>query len=446
MRASVLGVLCIIHGLEAAGSCPACADLCAKPYMDCAACEAAECASPPSCPARRCEVDDAARTAAAALLRSVVRPARLPSPPAWLLAPFPKAGTLPAAVLATATITRDARAYNYSAHGARWTTKIARRAGFDRVLNWDESALATFVSQWTAVAPHFGRISSMRARSTDPRRVAYCWLFKPLVLLAALVEADDGDYVGWFDASRHHGGYIGDLGENVKAAIARIEADTPAPAPERGATEAWRATAYGAVLGTGPRDPARTRVPKGLVPGLDHCDVDCDRSTFYAFPAASWRSVFAFPDFLPTFNTEVDLCRFLRLPIRLGTNQLYRNSPEARLFVWDWIAMSILEMDAFCGEPLGDQLTLTILAFNRSLPYIDTCVYVKDHDYAAFVNRPPERVRACANMEKNVSHFLGALAAGSYEVIPPGKFDDIVDATSDPMCHEAWLQWQRARG
>ena len=107
----------------------------------------------------------------------------------------------------------------------------------------------------------------------------------------------------------------------------------------------------GAVLGRGRRDPARTRVPKGLVPGLDHCDVDCDRSTFYAFPASSWRSVFAFSDFLPTFKTEVDLCRFLRLPIRLGTNQLYRNSPEARLFVWDWIAMSILEMDAFCGEP-----------------------------------------------------------------------------------------------
>ena len=306
--------------------------------------------------------------------------------------------------------------------------------------------------------------------------------------------------VGWFDASRHHGGVVGDLGENVKAAVARLENSASGmPAPARGATDAWRATPFGASLRR-PRDAARTFVPGGLVPGLDHCNVDCDRQTYLALPDVRtndwYRSLFAFADFLP-FADEAALCarrrglslgstprrarpagrgrprergadaafirvagapwrvswvasphatprrcRFARLPIRLGTNQLYRNSPAARLFIWDWIAMSMREAATFCSEnPLGDQLTLTILAFNRSLPFVDTCVYARDHDFTAFVNRGG-RTRACANMEKNVSHFLGALAAGAYEVIPLSNFSGIVDATAHAdTCHAAWLAW-----
>ncbi len=375
------------------------------------------------------------------------RPNWLPDPPPDVLHEGPRGSSL------GVTFGTFSKGAAFEPFLRKYTLDKLSRAGFTRVVAWKEDDLLKFVEQQESIHPHFGKILSMKnVTGTAP----YCWSFKAIVLWYSLLTSKEGDYVMWGDASRHHNGFIGDQGENIIDAIKMLNGSVDNSSIELHSHQSiWDHFAKS----TGNQSSKLV----DTVPGLMHCHVSCASQLYFPIEAVNGTSdrvstiqiLKMYSEFLPEIRTDEAFCNLINAPIRLGTNMLFKNTPFNRLFIWDWISMMTFHAEKFCGNINSEQTTLSILAINRSVPYVNTCKFIVDGNYHGFLNSDPKRhgrIRACANMEKNISHVIVALAKGAYELVDyslpnwinrvrPKKTSKSGYGLQLEMCHKFAAEW-----
>ena len=106
----------------------------------------------------------------------------------------------------------------------------ARDAGFNRTLLWTRQE---FLADPNAIK-HRASLEKMQQghrqrKKRHPYDRPYCGSFKPFVILRALLESRDGDYVMWSDASKYHDARY--IGVSVRDAVAVLTGRVSAARP-----------------------------------------------------------------------------------------------------------------------------------------------------------------------------------------------------------------------
>lgn len=226
----------------------------------------------------------------------------------------------------------------------------------------------------------------------------WCDAFKMLVLWRAMMDGCDGDFVLWTDSSRWRD--VALLPDSARSAINHLLSH---------AGDAALPTAHS-------------------VYGMAHCISACDRDNDSSDGAEHSHllrnghsdrhtELISANVTLPAFRELIDDSpRFSRQPHTLATNVLLENNAFNRRLVWDWLAMLIAKPRAFCSSETQDQAALSILAYNRSLPLLDPCDWLRQmRDANASVDRHGirySRSEPCDQQQKDVRFFLSAITRG----------------------------------
>ena len=281
--------------------------------------------------------------------------------------------------------------------------------------------------------------ATRRARGGKHPFRPFCAAFKPLAIWRALADGNDGDYVLWADASKYHinqsiarPASLWEAIDVLRGRRARMwppmaEADSCGHRGWHGNGTSWpRLRRRDCVHRSGSwkssewyRQRERANAWRRDVRsafGVVHCSsTDCDRHRYTwnrRKCAINSETVEAFRELIEGGHSEAGLNAFSVRPQLLNTNLLLENTPAARLFVWDWLHMALVKPKGFCASHVQDQAAFTLLAHNRSIPLVNTCVYQVAKGY--------ER---CVRATKSLNQFLVSLAESRYETLLPSEFE-----------------------
>ena len=206
----------------------------------------------------------------------------------------------------------------------------------------------------------------------------YCALFKPLLLWRALQRAADGDVVIWADANKYHPPARLDSAL-IERAVSRLQHD-------------GRCCAWG--LAHCPPNPGRAPL-RPRTSYVQRYEIN--------LKLASNVTVAALAPLLASGDAE----GLLLSPHVLNTNLLLTKSTEALSLVWEWLQLGLTHPEAFCHSSPQDQVVMSALLHNRSLPLVDPCCCGRcTHPDAACTNTSV----TVDNGEKALSFFLETVA------------------------------------
>ena len=157
----------------------------------------------------------------------------------------------------------------------------ARDAGFNRTLLWTRQE---FLADPNAIK-HRASLEKMQQghrqrKKRHPYDRPYCGSFKPFVILRALLESRDGDYVMWSDASKYHDARY--IGVSVRDAVAVLT----------GRVSAARPPAATSVQPTRSRTGSSAGLPSRAEPAAALGE-SCTATASTAIANSSWRTTIA---------------------------------------------------------------------------------------------------------------------------------------------------------
>lgn len=226
-----------------------------------------------------------------------------------------------------------------------------RRAGFDHAELYDLSRLRSdpLFSQHAKTLDVADRIS-MATKQYHPSNRPYCGAFKAVAMWRALLNAKQGGYVMWADASRWADTMLPrDIFSNALATMQRRtargcgnEANPVGDWP----SQRWRQSPWS--NGSSCTSSTQSGPPAHSVYGLVHCSVaDCNDELFAsnrAFHLLDEVTLDAFSELIP--NREW----LLNAPALLNTHILIKNTVANRLLIWDLLAMALAKPRGFCAS------------------------------------------------------------------------------------------------
>lgn len=348
------------------------------------------------------------------LLTATPRPSWMAPPPIEALIPRQRQRASVESVSCTLVSVGIGEPYESS---LQHLSRTASPSGFNRTLLWTRKAfMSDPLSQ--KYSEELGALdAAARSKRKHPYR-PFCAAFKPIALLRAMMESSDGDYVMWADSSKYHVNQT--VGRaNVHEAIARLRGLVPSrellyrPGSRllrrraAAASSRWRATPWFQSYSSSGW-PSRAL---GSAFGMLTCSpLDCENDLYtwnQRKSAVNLATIQGFLDLIPNATS------FLKQPHVLNTNILLENTPQNRLFVWDWLAMALAKPRPFCNSHVQDQAAFSILVLNRSLPLINPCVYL----------HVGGQYEACVTHTKKIGTFLATIAGGTYESLLSRDYD-----------------------
>ena len=285
--------------------------------------------------------------------------------------------------------------------------------GFAKIFTWRDAEVAKAV----AASPVLAGVALQGQGHAHNR--PHCAAFKPLLLLLAMEQLGEGDYVVWADASKYFNysstpqqrARLGAL-VDVRRAVRRLQASLGAAAD----------VAHGAMA----------------------CPADCERGVCNANrdnDKVSKATLLAFGDLITGAQGGSTIAEFLDEPHAMTTNLLLRNTEHGRRLMRDWLDMAVREPRGFCDSHPQDQTAWTILARARKLPLVDACSgftvsmrqpivppnHTHEHSLLNAVGPRPSlgllgrrRYRMnCHHYSKHLLVWLDALQRGHFRVLPP---------------------------
>jgi len=273
-----------------------------------------------------------------------------------------------------------------------------------------------------------------------------------------MIQSPEGHYIHWADSSQVHPSV---LTANVQDAIKTLNDRSGMRKAYNAAANykytvnvsaVWRnASWYRAHMNSSNATMFASQAV-GSAYGLLHCAFDCWKCLYFPnFQCSheSWpwlHNVNAGTISMYSELISIGVERFGALPNILNSNMLFKNTRENRLLVWDWMSMALERPAAFCDSHTQDQAAWTVLVFNRSLPLINTCMYLSKNKLHA--SRNDGHYPWCAHNIKNTNLFLGALGKGVYEVVNAHEYDSIIPTDKSelqcPISNFTRMHWPSA--
>ena len=295
----------------------------------------------------------------------------------------------------------------------------AQDAGFNRSVLWTRNE---FLADANAVK-HREALEQMQRghrqrKKRHPYDRPYCGSFKPFVLLRALLESREGDYVMWADASKYHDmNYVGVSVRDAVAVLSGRSRRPPPRPPKRSISEAYAQTRWFQKR----RAVARraTRSAWGVV----HCHgVDCNSQLFmanYYRWSVNARTLRSYPD---TVNSTVRS----RRPHIMNANILIENNAESRKVIRAWLAAAVDQPDTFCSSGPQEQAVFTLMVQAAKVPLVNACPYLRLKGW-----------NTCQDLTKSSRWFLEMLTSGAFEVVAPDELDTELVADHKQL-HTRW--------
>lgn len=293
----------------------------------------------------------------------------------------------------------------------------ARDAGFNRTLLWTRQE---FLADPNAIK-HRASLEKMQQghrqrKKRHPYDRPYCGSFKPFVILRALLESRDGDYVMWSDASKYHDARY--IGVSVRDAVAvltgRVSAARP---PSRNISAAYAKSHWFQRRTAEPRRASRSAW------GVVHCHgVDCDSQLFmanYYRWSVNARTLRAYADTVPDATRN-------RRPHMMNANILIENNDESRRIIRAWMDAAVSKPDTFCSSGPQEQAVFTLMVQAAKVPLVNACPYLRLRGW-----------NTCQDLTKSSRWFLQMLSSGAFEVVEPDELDSQLVADHKRL-HESW--------
>jgi len=206
----------------------------------------------------------------------------------------------------------------------------------------------------------------------------------------------DGDYVHWADASRHFpGGFSPDT--DIHKALAMMNDVATISKAELGSSP-W------AQLKLEDMSVQPSRPVSAF--GIPYCAADCTMGNQLCTSIGNighygYKDMIAEPE------------HFRVQPHMLLANMIIANTAENRRLVWDWLSMALARPRDWCRSGLPEEVAMDILLYQRSIPYLNTCLFQKT---AVNLSAPfaYKGRGTCWHKTKSVNHFLHDMMAGNF--------------------------------
>lgn len=293
----------------------------------------------------------------------------------------------------------------------------AAAAGFNRTLLWTRKEFLADPAaiKYSAALEQMQRGHRQR-KKRHPFDRPYCGSFKPFVLMRAMLESREGDYVMWADASKYHDARY--IGVSVRDAVAALTGRTTPPRPPK----AEISTAY-AETPWFQRRQARPRRTARSAFGVIHCHgVDCDSQLFMA----NYYRWSVNSRTLRTYNDSVDDKVRGRRPHIMNANILLENNVESRRVIGAWLDAAVTKPDVFCSSGPQEQAVFTLMAQAARVPMVNACPYLRLKGW-----------NTCQDLTKSSTWFLKMLASGAFEVVAADELDAELVADHQ-LLHTRW--------
>ena len=275
------------------------------------------------------------------------------------------------------------------ADGARFTRSqralesLVGHYGVSRILSFNFSSFKRD-AQYLLHVEAFERLQNQSRRVREKR--PYCTAFKPLALLSALLNTDDGQWVLWTDSSQWN---TPSLNHSLLDAAAALE--------ERNVDGAW-GTLHCEIHGIGARAKGHPR--NSWLPAVSG-------ASRYALVSPE-----ALDTYLPPPVDQAAKKKALAAEHMLATHIFVRSTPANRDIARRWLAMALDHPSAFCNCN-QDQAALSLLVYNEHLPRVDYC-----GPFGSEAGGPAESMGMFmhSQRQKALRVFAHALAARAFSV------------------------------